>query len=146
MRPLISVVHVERTETWTRYRKGPCEGCWARCCTMPGEVRLDDLPRLGLVEGFDADQEQPRVIARRLENAGVVARHTAKDGIFALAQRAGGDCLYLHPQTRRWLNGLREAPGHLPQAPAGGATAGGLRACADCAGRPVKCRAEARPT
>jgi hypothetical protein len=101
VRPSIHLVDVDRTETWTRYRPGLCEGCWAGCCTMPVEVRLPDLVRLELVDAFEAEHEEPRRIARRLEKAGAVGRYNAKDGIFTLARRAGGDCLYLHPQTRR---------------------------------------------
>lgn len=93
-------VDVDRTETWTRYRKGLCDGCAARCCTMPVEVRVSDLLRLGLVETFEAEHETPAAIARRLQRAGIVEHFSHKHAIFTLAQRAGGDCLYLDGKSR----------------------------------------------
>jgi len=101
MKPSVRLVDVDRTETWTRWRRGLCEGCWAGCCTMPVEATLADLVRLGLVEAFEAEHEAPRRIARRLEKGGSVARYNAKSGLFTLASAASGDCLFLHPATRR---------------------------------------------
>lgn len=94
-------VDVDRCETWTRYRAGLCDGCQAHCCTMPVEVRLPDLVRLGLVDPFEAEHEAPKQIARRLEKAGRVDHFNFKHGIFMLARRANGDCLYLDAATRR---------------------------------------------
>lgn len=94
-------VDVDRCETWTRYRAGLCDSCHAHCCTMPVEVRLPDLVRLGLVDPFEAEHEAPKQIARRLEKAGRVDHFNFKHGIFTLARRANGDCLYLDAVTRR---------------------------------------------
>jgi uncharacterized protein len=94
-------VDVDRTETWTRYRKGLCEGCEARCCTMPVEVRVPDLVRLGVVEPFEAEHETAAAIARRLTREGIVGHFNHKRAIFTLARRAGGDCLFLDEQARR---------------------------------------------
>lgn len=94
-------VDVDRCETWTRYRAGLCDSCHAHCCTMPVEVRLPDLVRLGLVDPFEAEHEAPKQIARRLEKAGRVDHFNFKHGIFTLARRANGDCLYLDAATRR---------------------------------------------
>jgi hypothetical protein len=60
MRSPIHTVDVDRSETWTRYRAGMCDSCQANCCTMPLEVRVRDLVRLGLVDPFEADNEDPR--------------------------------------------------------------------------------------
>jgi hypothetical protein len=73
-------VDVDRTDTWTRYRKGLCAGCAARCCTMPVEVRVPDLLRLGLVEPFEAEHETPAAIARRLQRAGIVRSLRGREG------------------------------------------------------------------
>jgi Fe-S-cluster containining protein len=94
-------VDVDRCETWTRYRAGLCDSCHAHCCTMPVEVRLPDLVRLGLVDPFEAEHEAPKQIARRLEKAGRVDHFNFKHGIFTLARRASGDCLFLDAATRR---------------------------------------------
>lgn len=101
MRSPISIVDVDRPVTWTRYRKGLCDDCAANCCTMPVEVRLPDLVRLGLVDAFEAEHEEPRLIARRLVKAKVVERYHAGSGIYTLARRANGDCQMLDAQTRR---------------------------------------------
>ena len=101
MRSSISLVDVDRTETWTRYRAGLCDSCAANCCTMPVEIRLADLVRLGLVDAFEAEHEEPRLIARRLVKAKQVERYNQKDGIFTMARRANGDCQFLDEATRR---------------------------------------------
>lgn len=92
---------VDRLETWTRYRKGLCDGCAASCCTMPVELRLPDLVRLQLVDPFEAEHEVPKQIARRLEKAGVIGHFNFRHGIYTLARRASGDCLFLDAVTRR---------------------------------------------
>lgn len=94
-------VDVDRPETWTRYRKGLCEGCAAHCCTMPVEVRLADLVRLGCVDPFEAEHQEAKHIARRLIKAGLVGHFNFKHEIFTLARRASGDCHFLDKETRR---------------------------------------------
>lgn len=101
MRSPIALVDVDRCETWTRYRKGLCEHCAANCCTMPVEVRLSDLVRLGLVDPFEAEHEAPKKIARGLEKAGLIDHFSHKQGLFTLARRADGDCHFLDAQSRR---------------------------------------------
>ncbi|MGE0079765.1 MAG: YkgJ family cysteine cluster protein [Thiohalomonadaceae bacterium] len=90
---------LDRLETWVRYRNGMCRDCRASCCTMPTEVRMSDLLRLGLVDAFEA--EEPRSVARRLTKEGIVERYNARSGIFTLARLANGDCIFLERDTRR---------------------------------------------
>lgn len=101
MRSSISVVDVDRIDTWTRYKKGLCDNCQANCCTMPVEVKLSDLQRLGLVDDFEATEIDPRQIALRLQKAKVVERYNAKSEKFTLLRRADGDCQFLDEHTRR---------------------------------------------
>lgn len=101
MRSPIAVVDVDRCDTWTRYRNGLCDSCAANCCTMPVEMRLPDLIRLGLVDPFEAEHDAPKQIAKRLEKAGLIDHFNFRNSIFTLARRANGDCANLHPQTRR---------------------------------------------
>ncbi|MFM2345589.1 MAG: hypothetical protein RL654_342 [Pseudomonadota bacterium] len=101
MRSPIHIVDVDRLETWTRWRAGLCDSCAANCCTMPVEVRLHDLVRLGLVGTFEAEHEEPRLIARRLVKARQIERYNQKSGIFTMARRANGDCQFLGATTRR---------------------------------------------
>jgi len=68
---------------------------------MPLEVRLPDLLRLGLVDPFEAEHEEPKQIAKRLTKAGAIERFNIKHGIFTMARRASGDCRYLDAHTRR---------------------------------------------
>lgn len=100
MRSPIAIVDVDRPESWTRWRAGLCADCAANCCTMPLEVQLPDLVRLGLVDAFEAEHEEPRLIARRLQKARLIDHFNHKHLLFTLARRANGDCQYLHPQTR----------------------------------------------
>ena len=101
MRSPIALVDVDRCDTWTRYRNGLCEDCAANCCTMPVEVRLADLVRLGLVDPFEAEHEAPKHIAKRLLKAGLIDHFNFRHSLYTLARRANGDCTHLHPQTRR---------------------------------------------
>jgi len=101
MRSSIHIVDVDRPETWSRYRAGLCDCCVANCCTMPVEVRLPDLVRLGVVDPFEAEHDAPKQIAKRLEKAGLIEHFNFRNSIFTLARRANGDCTYLHAQTRR---------------------------------------------
>jgi len=55
MKPAIHIVDVDRLETWSKYKPGMCDTCGANCCTMPLEVQLSDLVRLGLVDPFEVD-------------------------------------------------------------------------------------------
>jgi Fe-S-cluster containining protein len=124
------IVDVDRLETWTRYRAGLCDGCVANCCTMPVEVRVADLVRLGLVDPFEAEHEAPKQIARRLEKAGLVDHFNFKHSRFTLARRASGDCHFLdaesrrcsvyaqRPDTCRKHPQVGPRPGHCPYAPA----------------------------
>ena len=79
-------VDVDRLDTWSRYKAGMCDKCQAHCCTMPVEVRLPDLVRLGWVDPFEAEHESAKNIAKRLTKAGLVERmlRYPVDGLFNL--------------------------------------------------------------
>jgi len=101
VRSPIAIVDVDRRATWTKYRSGLCDDCAANCCTMPVEVKLPDLVRLGLVDDFEAQHEPAKQIAKRLTKAGLIEHFNFKNSIFTLARRASGDCHYLDAVTRR---------------------------------------------
>jgi len=96
---IIASADPDRLETWARYSNGLCRDCQATCCTMPVEVRIDDLIRLELVDAFERD-EPPKNVAKRLSKAGIVEHFNQKRGIFTLTRLANGDCLYLDRKTR----------------------------------------------
>ena len=59
MRPqLIAAAEIDRVETWTKYNKDMCTSCMSTCCTMPLEVRIADLIRLGVVDEFERGERQ----------------------------------------------------------------------------------------
>ena len=101
MKSPLAIVDVDRPDTWTKYRSGLCDGCAANCCTMPVEVKLPDLVRLGLVDDFEAQHEPAKHIAKRLAKAGWIEHFNFKNSIFTLARRASGDCHYLDAVSRR---------------------------------------------
>ena len=96
---LIASADPERLETWVRYSAGLCRDCHATCCTLPVEVRFDDLIRLELVDAFERD-EPAKNIAKRLSKAGIVEHFNHKHEIFTLTRLTNGDCLYLDRKTR----------------------------------------------
>lgn len=96
----IAAVSIDRPETWVRYRARLCEDCMAGCCTLPVEVRIDDLVRMGVVDEFEAG-EPAKAIARRLLKAGIIEHFNFKNEIFTLARLANNDCIYLDRLTRR---------------------------------------------
>ncbi|QNN56864.1 YkgJ family cysteine cluster protein [Diaphorobacter ruginosibacter] len=101
MRSPIAIVDVDRVETWQRYRAGMCDTCAANCCTMPLEVRLPDLVRLGIVDAFEVENIEPKLIAKRLLKMGVIDHFNHKNTIFTMGRRASGDCNFLDEKTRR---------------------------------------------
>jgi len=96
---LIASADPDRLETWVRYSNGLCRDCHATCCTLPVEVRIDDLIRLELVDAFERD-EPAKTIAKRLGKAGIVEHFNHKHEIFTLPRLANGACLYLAHKTR----------------------------------------------
>lgn len=98
---LLHHADLDRTGTWLKYRDGMCDSCMATCCTMPVEVKLADLVRMGVVDAFEAEGEPPKQIAKRLMKARIVQHFNFKHSIYTLTRRANGDCLYLDAQSRR---------------------------------------------
>ncbi|SDO63967.1 YkgJ family cysteine cluster protein [Desulforhopalus singaporensis] len=86
--------------TWTKYRKKLCGDCLATCCTLPVEVKVPDLVRMELVDKFEQDGNIKQV-ARRLKKEKLIDHYHHRSGTFTLSRMASGDCLYLHPDTRR---------------------------------------------
>ena len=48
---LIAAAELDRLETWAKYTADMCHSCMSSCCTLPVEVRLNDLIRLELDSG-----------------------------------------------------------------------------------------------
>jgi Fe-S-cluster containining protein len=90
-------VDQDRPSTWKSYRSHYCETCNATCCTMPVEVKLDDLFRLGLAS---PDEASAKKIGKRLQAEGIVRSYRAATGLFLLEQKNGRDCVFLGSDRR----------------------------------------------
>lgn len=101
MKSSLRIVDVDRLETWSKYKSGLCASCAANCCTMPLEVQLSDLVRLGLVDAFEVDNVEHKLIARRLLKTRLIDHYNPRHDIFTMARRASGDCNFLDATTRR---------------------------------------------
>ncbi|MBU1564162.1 MAG: YkgJ family cysteine cluster protein [Proteobacteria bacterium] len=93
---------LENTRTWAKYSSKLCGHCVASCCSLPVEVKTEDLVRMQLIEEFSL-QEDPKYIARRLIKERLVDHFHARTATFTLARRANGDCIYLDCSTRRCI-------------------------------------------
>lgn len=97
---ILRCVDVNDTSTWSAFRARLCASCRANCCTMPVELRIDDLIRMELLTEFDAG-EPIKKIAKRLKKEGVIDHFHFKNEIFTLVRLANNDCLYLDSTSRR---------------------------------------------
>ena len=91
---------IDNTATWTKYSRKLCSHCSASCCSLPVEVKADDLVRMRLMDEFEL-QEPLKSIARRLKKNRIIERFHTKTEIFTLSRMANGDCIYLDSFTRR---------------------------------------------
>jgi uncharacterized protein len=92
-------VHMEHLDTWIKYKRGLCEGCWSGCCTLPVEVSAVDLMRLGMITEDEACASLKKV-ARRLMKEGMIQSFHSKSQLFVLEQRQGRDCIFLDEKRR----------------------------------------------
>lgn len=92
-------VDQDRPSTWVRYKIQYCESCLATCCTMPVEVRVEDLVRIGVVTEDEAAGSLKKV-ARRLVAEGLVRSFRVSTGLFLLEQKNGRDCVFLGADRR----------------------------------------------
>ena len=95
----MKTVQIQQPETWLKFRKGMCDGCWSGCCTLPVEVSVPDLIRLGVISEDEAAVSLKKV-AKKLSHQKVIQAFQAKSQLFILAQKGGRDCLYLDKNRR----------------------------------------------
>lgn len=89
-----SEVDKENPDTWVKYTKNSCKSCAGTCCTMPIEVRWEDLVKLNLVNDDDLTNPLKETIAR-LKKEKIITAYRKETGLFALKQTADGKCRYL---------------------------------------------------
>ena len=90
---------VDEISTWTKYEPWLCETCRANCCSMPVEVKIPDLIRMGVLTKNEA-KAPIETIATRLKQGGLIEHLYVKERIFILTRSASNDCLYLDPERR----------------------------------------------
>jgi len=91
---------IDNTATWIKYTSKLCDTCNATCCTLPVEVRINDLIRMNLISEFER-QEPAKKIAKELKRQGVISHFNFKNEIFTLSRKANDDCIYLDSTSRR---------------------------------------------
>lgn len=85
--------------TWLRYKEGMCRSCSGACCTMPVEIKIEDLIRLELATEDEANHS-PKKLAKRLIKEGILSSYREASGNFMLTQKANGDCYFLDLSSR----------------------------------------------
>ncbi|WP_027856481.1 YkgJ family cysteine cluster protein [Marinobacterium jannaschii] len=91
--------NIDNLKTWVKYKKGLCDSCRGTCCSLPVEVKFDDLARMGVADPFEVD-EPAKKLAKRLTKAGVIQHFNFKTETYTLSQRSNDDCVYLDQKTR----------------------------------------------
>ncbi|MGZ3694849.1 MAG: YkgJ family cysteine cluster protein [Bdellovibrionota bacterium] len=87
-------VDQDRPSTWKPYKSQNCASCQATCCTMPVEVNVQDLVKIGVISEDEA-QGSLKKVARRLQSEGLVKNYRTATGLFMLEQKNGRDCVFL---------------------------------------------------
>lgn len=89
-------IHKDLPSTWMRYKNGLCHGCNSGCCTMPVEIKIEDLLRLKVVSEDELQNHSLKKIAKGLMKSGLVKSYRADSGLFTLSQKANDDCIFLN--------------------------------------------------
>lgn len=87
-------VDKENPSTWKKYTKNSCKTCKATCCSMPLEVRWEDLVRLNLLTEDELYQPLKKTIARLIKDK-VITAYRKEKSLFAFRQTDEGKCRYL---------------------------------------------------
>lgn len=86
--------------SYTKYKNGLCNDCWAGCCQLPVEATADDLVRLGVALPEEVQEWSHKDLAKRLMKQRIIQHYDPRSKMFILEQVSGADCLFLHPKTR----------------------------------------------
>lgn len=93
-------VTAQAPSTWRKY-SGPamCQGCHGLCCTLPVEVSVSDLIRLGLTNEDEASESLKKLF-KRLHKEGFVKSFHPTRMLFVLEQQAHEECVFLDVKSR----------------------------------------------
>lgn len=92
-------VDKDRPSSWRKYDSHFCQSCKAGCCTMPVEVRVQDLIRLEITTQDEVDHSIKK-LAKRLKKEGVISSYRDGTDLFMLTQKSNDDCYFLDSHTR----------------------------------------------
>jgi Fe-S-cluster containining protein len=92
-------VDKDKPFTWVKHKESLCRTCIGTCCTMPVEIKIEDLLRLGKISEDDL-HESRRKLANRLKKEGVIQSYREATQLFMLTQKPSGDCVFLDSKTR----------------------------------------------
>lgn len=92
-------VNKDQPSTWKKYDASNCTRCRAYCCSMPVEVRVDDLIRLEIATA-DERANSIKKLAKRLKREGFISSYREGTEFFMLTQKPNGDCYFLNSHTR----------------------------------------------
>jgi len=90
---------IDRPSTWKFYRDGMCDGCWGGCCTMPVEVKIEDLIRIGLANEDEIQSSLKKTVKKLIKNK-IISSYRQSTGLFMLTQKSNRDCYFLDSKTR----------------------------------------------
>jgi Fe-S-cluster containining protein len=85
--------------TWVKFKGSLCRDCLGTCCTMPVEVKIDDLLRLEKISVDDMNLTRKKLVAR-LKKDGLIKSYREATQKFMLTSRPNGDCLFLNEKSR----------------------------------------------
>lgn len=89
-------VDIAKPRTWVPFKPSLCASCWASCChSMPVEVSVPDMIRMGFLDEKEAVSGSLKKAARRLKSEGIIRTFRQSTLIFVLEQRPNGDCIFL---------------------------------------------------
>jgi hypothetical protein len=87
-------VNKDNPKTWKLFQAKHCENCQAHCCSMPVEIKLDDLVRLEFTSFEEAEDSIKKLVAR-LKKQKLIRTYREATKLFTLEQSPQGDCLFL---------------------------------------------------
>lgn len=120
----MSTVNFDFPSTWMKFKPSLCEGCEALCCFLPLELDKDDLLRMGLISE-DEYHGSLKKVAKRLQNEKIIKNFRAASGLFTMAQKMDGSCVFLsekkqctvyetRPRVCREFPKIGPRPGYCP--------------------------------
>jgi Fe-S-cluster containining protein len=93
------IVDKDKPSTWVKYKQSMCRDCIGTCCTMPVEIKIEDLLKLGRISEDDL-HESRRKLVNRLKKEGLVQSYRESTQLFMLTAKPNGDCYFLDSKTR----------------------------------------------